>query len=195
MKILIIDNYDSFTYNLYQLVGSLVENDLNNSVIVKRNDMITLEEIKTLNFDKIIISPGPGSPDDPKYFGECRNVILQCKEIPILGVCLGMQGIADCFGGQIIKAKKPMHGKISHINHNGKGIFSDIPQDISVMRYHSLIVNKETLPNCFEVTAQSGDEIMGLRHKARSLEGVQFHPESYATEYGEKMLSNFLFTS
>ena len=196
MKILIIDNYDSFTYNLYQYVGEILMKQKQQFTLeVFRNDEITLAEIKKRRYDKIIISPGPGDPRDLKYFGICSEIIAKLgKKTPLLGICLGMQGIAACFGGEIIRAIKPMHGKISVIRHNKKRIFNGLPQDLEVMRYHSLLVEKETFPECLEITAISQDtkEIMGLRHKTYPIEGIQFHPESFATEAGKNMLENFL---
>lgn len=195
MKILIIDNYDSFTYNLYQYVGEIFTQQGTKFVLdVIRNDAKTAQEIKKRGYDKIIISPGPGDPSNKAYFGICAAVITNLgKKIPILGVCLGMQGIAYCFGGKIIRAKAPMHGKTSIIKHNGKGIFYGLPQKLAVMRYHSLIAEKETLPEILEITALADGEIMGLRHKIYPIEGIQFHPESFATEGGKKILTNFLF--
>jgi anthranilate synthase component II len=199
MKVLIIDNYDSFTFNLYQYVGELLQQKENNFIIdVYRNDKITISEIKKKKYDRILISPGPGNPSDPAYFGVCKAVITEIgMTIPVLGVCLGMQGIAYCFGGNVIRANKPMHGKVSSIAHDGKGVFKELPQNLEVMRYHSLVVANNSLPKCFEVSAKAKDtnEIMGIRHKVLPLEGIQFHPESFATEAGKQMLENFLFHS
>jgi anthranilate synthase component II len=199
MKVLIIDNYDSFTFNLYQYVGELLQQKENNFIIdVYRNDKITISEIKKKKYDRILISPGPGNPSDPAYFGVCKEVITEIGiTIPVLGVCLGMQGIAYCFGGKVIRANKPMHGKVSSIAHDGKGVFKELPQNLEVMRYHSLVVENNSLPKCFEVSAKAKDtnEIMGIRHKVLPLEGIQFHPESFATEAGKQMLENFLFHS
>lgn len=208
MKVLIIDNYDSFTYNLYQYIGEiLMKNGKPFELDVLRNDEITINDITQKKYDKILISPGPGDPNDKAYFGICSDVILQLGEnTPILGVCLGMQGIASCFGGNIIRAKVPMHGKTSIISHDGKGVFDGLPQNIEVMRYHSLIVDENNLPDCLYITAviksHSGTfltgeenivgEIMGLRHKTFPIEGIQFHPESFATEAGKQMLGNFI---
>lgn len=196
MKILIIDNYDSFTYNLYQHIGELLEAKKDDFILeVARNDRITISQIKRKKYDKIIISPGPGEPGNAKYFGVCSKVILEIgKKIPILGVCLGLQGIAYCFGGRVVKAKIPMHGKQSKITHDGRGIFKGLPQELEVMRYHSLVAEKAVLPEVLEISALSNGEIMGLRHKKFPIEGIQFHPESFATEGGKKMLTNFLFT-
>lgn len=196
MKVLIIDNYDSFTFNLYQGVGEILQGGtLPFSVNVFRNDAITLNEIKKTNYDRIIISPGPGDPTDTAYFGICAKVLVDIgKNVPILGVCLGMQGMAFYFGGKVIRALKPMHGKTSIISHDGKGVFKGIPQNIEVMRYHSLVADKKTLSKDLIITAVSNDtqEIMGLRHKTYSIEGIQFHPESFATEAGKILLTNFL---
>ncbi len=197
MKILIVDNYDSFTFNLYQYIGEICIQKQQEFVLdVIRNNMITSNEIEKRKYDKIIISPGPGNPSDRTYFGVCADVLTRIgKHTPILGVCLGMQGMAHYFGGNVIKAKYPMHGKTSTIRHDEKGIFTGLPQHIEVMRYHSLIADKTSLPNCLRITAMSEDtdEIMGLRHKQYPIEGIQFHPESFATEGGKMMLSRFLF--
>lgn len=195
MKILIIDNYDSFTFNLYQYAGEILKDKGEDFAIdVVRNDQITLDEIKKRKYDRVIISPGPGDPSDKAYFGVCGEVIFKLgKEIPVLGVCLGMQGMAYYFGGRVVRAKLPMHGKTSIIKHDKKGVFKGLPQGLEVMRYHSLIAEKKTLPKSLEITAQADGEIMGLRHKKYPLEGVQFHPESFATEGGKKMLENFLY--
>lgn len=196
MKVLIIDNYDSFTYNLYQYVGEILTDYEKDFILdVVRNDELSFAEIKMREYDHIIISPGPGDASDPKYFGVCARVITELGQtIPVLGVCLGMQGIAHYFGGNVVRAKKPMHGKTSIIEHDNLGIFKNVPQDLEVMRYHSLIVEKESLPDCLEVTASSKDtkEIMGLRHIKYPIVGIQFHPESFATEAGKLMLKNFL---
>ncbi|MCH1781608.1 anthranilate synthase component II [Psychrobacter glaciei] len=212
MNVLIIDNYDSFTFNLYQYVGEILQtldSDKEASVIVKRNNEITLADVQAMNLDRIIISPGPGSPDDPAYFGICSEVIETLgKTVPLLGVCLGMQGIAHVFGGDVIRASVPMHGKVSSIRHNGLGIYQGLPQELEIMRYHSLIVKADTIPSCLTITsvvandsradlsfdesALTGDEIMGLAHKDYPIQGVQFHPESFATEGAKRLLSNFL---
>lgn len=208
MKVYIIDNYDSFTYNLYQFVGEVLasEKSLGNienlDIVVKRNNEVSLDTIAAEKPDRIIISPGPGSPDDEAYFGVCAQVIEHLgQSIPLLGVCLGMQGIVHVFGGKVVKALLPMHGKISPISHKGTGIFSKIPDQLEVMRYHSLIADVQSLPECLEVTATVGDpadsptgefEIMGVRHKTLPIEGIQFHPESFATEGGKELIRNFL---
>lgn len=198
MNILLLDNYDSFTHNLYQLVGEILEKkDERFSLSVLRNDEVSLNDIKKSRYTHIIISPGPGDPSDRAYFGVCADVLLSIsKTIPTLGVCLGMQGMAHYFGGRVVPSLTPMHGKTSSISHDGKGVFHGLPQHIEVMRYHSLVCDFSYLPRCLEVTARvegSGAEIMGLRHVTYPLEGVQFHPESFATEGGLIMMSNFLF--
>lgn len=199
MKILIIDNYDSFTYNLYQFVGEiLIKKNGQFNLDVIRNNEITVAGIKKRKYDKVIISPGPGEPSNPLYFGVCAKVITEIgKSTPVLGVCLGMQGMAHYFGGKIVLAKKPMHGKTSLIKHDGEGIFKNLPQELEVMRYHSLVAEKKSLPKTLKITALSLDtqEIMGLRHKVYPIEGVQFHPESFATEGGKLLLTNFLFNN
>lgn len=206
MKLLIIDNYDSFTFNLYQYAGEVLSraNDKVRGqkpfeVLVKRNDELAFDQVAAIDADRIIISPGPGTPENPDYFGVCKQVITELgKTTPLLGICLGMQGIAYAFGGEVIRSPLPMHGKTSNIQHNGQQVFKDLPQPLEVMRYHSLMVNPENLPDCLEITATVSDstaspEIMGLRHKRYPIQGVQFHPESFATEAGMLMLSNFLY--
>jgi anthranilate synthase/aminodeoxychorismate synthase-like glutamine amidotransferase len=186
MKILVIDNYDSFTYNLVQLLGKEV-----NSIIVKRNDKITVKEIAKLNPDKILISPGPGKPED-------SNVSLACikefgSKIPILGVCLGLQAMGIAFGGKVIKAPELMHGKTSQINHDEKTIFRNIPQKFSATRYHSLIIDNDSIPGKLEISAHTDDNvIMGIRHKKFPIEGIQFHPESILTDEGKNIISNWV---
>jgi len=197
MKVLLLDNYDSFTYNLYQLVGEILEDQIQIFQLdVFRNDKITLEEISNRNYDRILISPGPGHPKDPSYFGVSESVLSNLgRLVPILGICLGMQGMATAFGGQVIRAQDPMHGKTSLIKHDEKGVFKNISQEIEIMRYHSLVVDRSTIPSFFHITAETLDkEIMGLRHKEWPMEGVQFHPESFASEEGKVMLQNFLFS-
>jgi anthranilate synthase component II len=194
MKILIIDNYDSFTYNLYQLVGELLDDYPDSEVDVIRNDKITLAQIQNAGYDRVIISPGPGAPGDPAYFGVCGEVIRKLgPTIPVLGVCLGMQGIASAFGAKVIRAARPMHGKTSKISHNSKGLFTGLPQQLEVMRYHSLIVDDTTVPDELEVTARTSDgTIMGLAHTSYHICGIQFHPESFASEGGKILLGNFI---
>lgn len=198
MKILLVDNYDSFTYNLYQYIGEVLEESGRAfKVDVVRNDEKTYEELNTAGYNRIVISPGPGNPSDPKYFGVCAKILLNpAPTQKILGVCLGMQGMAHVYGGRVVRAALPMHGKTSPIEHDGKGVFAGLPQGIEVMRYHSLIAEEKSLPDTLIITARTqGDqarEIMGLRHKTLPVEGIQFHPESFATEGGKVMLKNFL---
>ena len=184
--ILLIDNYDSFTYNLYQYMG-IFEKDIK----VVRNDKITIEEIEQLDPDRIVLSPGPKSP---KEAGICIDVVRHFyKKKPILGICLGHQSIGAAFGAEIIHAKELMHGKQSLIEHDGKGVFEGIPSPVHVARYHSLAVQKESLPECLVVTAETEDgEIMAVRHKKYPVYGLQFHPESIYTEHGKRMIENFL---
>lgn len=186
--ILILDNYDSFTYNLYQLVGQL-EKD----IVVKRNDKITIDEIKQLQPDNIIISPGPGNPTNKKDFGVCMDVINEFKgKIPILGVCLGHQGIFAAFGGKI-KRSEPIHGKLSKINHSKDGLFKNVENSLVATRYHSLICDEESVPDCIEVIAKTEDGIiMGIKHADCPVFGLQFHPESIGTASGIKIIKNFL---
>ncbi len=200
MKVLIIDNYDSFTFNLYQIVGEILERRTKDfSLDVIRNDELTREEIEQRGYQKIIISPGPGEPQKKEYFGVCGEILtVTGQTTPVLGVCLGMQGMAHFFGGKIVRAREPMHGKTSPIAHDSQGVFEGLPQSIEVMRYHSLIADPDSLPQDLIITAKadmpdSSFEIMGLRHKKYPVEGIQFHPESFATEGGEKMIENFLF--
>lgn len=199
MNILLIDNYDSFTYNLYQYLGEILTDRAGEFKLhVIRNDQLTLEQIQQSQYTHIILSPGPGAPSDKSYFGVCADVLTSITDIPILGVCLGMQGIAHYFGGHVIKAKHPMHGKTSPITHDKQGLFTDIPQNIEVMRYHSLIAQPESLPDCLQITATTQDqqqEIMGLRHKTLPIQGIQFHPESFATQAGKRILSNFIYNN
>ena len=218
MKVYIIDNYDSFTYNLYQFIGEILTSEKMRGniqdfdVVVKRNDDVSVEELKALNPDRIIISPGPGSPDDDAYFGVCADIIRDLgKTTPMMGVCLGMQGMVHVFGGKVVKAPLPMHGKTSPITHNSEGIFKDIPDQLEIMRYHSLVAENESFPEALEVTSSVGElaeadftnldviraggdfEIMGIRHKEYPIQGIQFHPESFATEGGKDLIRNFLF--
>ncbi|MDI6606143.1 MAG: aminodeoxychorismate/anthranilate synthase component II [Candidatus Omnitrophota bacterium] len=184
--ILMLDNYDSFTYNLVQYLGALGQR-----IEVYRNDKITLSKIKKLKPKRIVISPGPGRPENAGI--SCQLIKEFAGKIPILGVCLGHQAVAYAYGGRIVAAKKLMHGKTSLIYHNKKDIFRGIPNPFEATRYHSLVVEKKTLPQCLEVTAWTKDgEIMGLKHKKYPLWGVQFHPESILTKAGMHILSNFL---
>jgi len=204
----LVDNYDSFTYNLYQYIGEVLTTaKLSNQigdfeVIVARNDQVTVADIEAAHTDRIIISPGPGSPEDESYFGVCAQVITELgPTIPLLGVCLGMQGIVHCFGGKVVKAYVPMHGKVSPISHDGMGIFKDIPDQLEVMRYHSLMAAAESMPDCLALTAVVGNlgsdsyEIMAVKHKQFPIQGIQFHPESFATEGGKELMKNFLLAS
>ncbi|WP_410498002.1 aminodeoxychorismate/anthranilate synthase component II [Chitinibacter sp. S2-10] len=184
--LLMIDNYDSFTYNLVQYFG-----ELGQDVHVHRNDEITLELIEAMKPKYLVISPGPCSPLEAGI--SVPAIKHFAGKLPIMGVCLGHQSIGEAFGGKIIHAKTLMHGKVSPVIHNNIGMFRDIPSPVTVTRYHSLAIERETLPDCLEVTAWTEDgEIMGVRHKTLAIEGVQFHPESILTEHGHKMLENFL---
>jgi len=184
--ILVIDNYDSFTYNLVQYLG-----ELGAEITVRRNDQTTLDEIERMAPERIVISPGPKTPTDA---GICLKLIGKfAGGLPILGVCLGHQAIGQAFGGKVIRAPVLMHGKTSAISHDGRTIFAGLPNPFTATRYHSLIVERESLPECLEVSATSPDGlIMGLRHKEMKVEGVQFHPESVLTEVGKQLLANFL---
>jgi anthranilate synthase/aminodeoxychorismate synthase-like glutamine amidotransferase len=188
--ILLIDNYDSFTYNLYHYILEAGENGAVRQVLVKRNDQISIEEIKQLNPSAIILSPGPCSPNEA---GICLDVIEKFKEqYPILGVCLGHQAIGQAFGGRVVKTH-PMHGKISEIYHEGKSVFKDIPSPFKATRYHSLTIEPETMPSDLEITAHTKDGIiMGVKHKKFNIHGVQFHPESIASEHGHQLIKNFI---
>jgi len=184
--ILVIDNYDSFTYNLVQYLG-----ELGAAVKVLRNDEASVEAIEAMRPERIVISPGPGTPDDA---GVSLGVIARlAARVPILGVCLGHQAIGQAFGGKVVRAGQVMHGKVSRIRHDGKGVFAGVPDDFVATRYHSLVVERGSLPGTLEVSAQSEDgEVMGLRHRRLAVEGVQFHPEALLTEHGHRMLENFL---
>lgn len=184
--LLMIDNYDSFTYNLVQYFG-----DLHEEVVVYRNDAITLDEIEALKPDRIVVSPGPCSPTEAGV--SVPTIERFAGRIPILGVCLGHQSIGQAFGGNIIRAKTVMHGKVSAVSHTDCGVFHGLPNPFQATRYHSLVIERETLPECLEITATTDDgEIMGVRHKTLDVEGVQFHPEAILTEHGHAMLANFL---
>ena len=187
--ILIVDNYDSFVYNLYQFFG-----ELGAAATVIRNDKITVEEVVDLRPSHIVISPGPGSPEDPSYFGICRELILEVgRTTPLLGVCLGHQGIGHAFGARVVRAPMAMHGKTSLIRHDASGIFKGLASPLTVMRYHSLVVDPETIPPCVRVTATTDDGvIMGMVHRELPIHGVQFHPESIGSQGGLQLLKNFL---
>jgi len=184
--LLMIDNYDSFTYNIVQYFGELGED-----VRTVRNDEITLEQIAAMKPDRICISPGPKAPKDA---GISLDILREFKgKLPILGVCLGHQAIGEAFGGKVIRAKQVMHGKTSSIAHIGEGVFTGLPSPFTVIRYHSLAIERSSLPSCLEVTAWTDDgEIMGVRHKDYDIEGVQFHPESILSEHGHALFKNFL---
>ncbi len=186
MKVLVIDNYDSFTFNLVQLIGKLTGN-----VIVRRNDRTSLEEIDLLKPDKIVVSPGPGRPEDSKV---SLDAIKECgKNVDVLGVCLGHQGIGISFGGKVVKAPVLMHGKASQIIHDGKNIYRNVPQKFKGGRYHSLVIERDSLPDELSITSETEDGvIMGVRHKKYRIEGIQFHPESVLTPEGEKIIKNWL---
>lgn len=186
--ILMIDNYDSFTYNLVQYLGELGED-----LIVKRNDQVTIQEIEELKPDFLMISPGPCSPDEAGISMEAIKHFA--GSIPIFGVCLGHQSIAQVFGGDVVRAERLMHGKTSEIKHDGKGVFTGLQNPLVATRYHSLIVKNETLPECFDATASTNEgELMAIRHKELPIESVQFHPESIMTSFGKEMLKNFIET-
>ena len=186
MKILVIDNYDSFTYNLVQLLDGR-----KNELVIKRNDEITLSQIRILNPDKILISPGPGRPENAGI--SCKIIKTFGKKIPVLGVCLGLQVIGIAFGSKVSTSKELVHGKTSKVNHDGKTIFQNIPQHFDAMRYHSLSIVPGSIPEELEISASLTDgTIMAVRHKIFKIEGVQFHPESILTEEGEKIINNWL---
>ncbi|HLG31460.1 MAG TPA: aminodeoxychorismate/anthranilate synthase component II [Ignavibacteriaceae bacterium] len=186
MKILVIDNYDSFTYNLVQLLDSR-----KNELVIKRNDEISIAQIRALTPAKILISPGPGRPEDAGI--SCKIIKTFGKKIPILGVCLGLQAIGVAFGSKVTSSKELVHGKTSKVNHDGKTIFQNIPQHFEAMRYHSLSIVPGSIPEELEVSANLTDEtIMAIRHKKYKIEGVQFHPESILTKEGEKIINNWL---
>jgi anthranilate synthase component 2 len=190
MRVLVIDNYDSFVYNLVQYLG-----ELGPEMSVYRNDQITIQQVKALNPHRIVISPGPGSPDNPRCFGVSKAILQQVSpKVPTLGVCLGHQGIVSVFGGKVVSAKTLMHGKTSTIQHDGKGVFRGVQNPFLATRYHSLAGEKESIPSCLEVSAVSLEdgEVMAVRHKQLPIEGVQFHPESILCEDGKLIMRNFL---
>jgi anthranilate synthase/aminodeoxychorismate synthase-like glutamine amidotransferase len=184
--LLVLDNYDSFTYNLVQYFG-----ELGAELLVKRNDEISIEEIRAMKPERIIISPGPCTPNEAGI--SCDVIRAFSEKTPILGVCLGHQCMGQVFGGDVVRAGRLMHGKTSPIIHDGKGVFRDLPNPFEATRYHSLLVKRETFPDCLEITAETAEkEIMGLRHKTLPVHGVQFHPESILTTEGKHLLKNFL---
>jgi anthranilate synthase component 2 len=190
MKVLVIDNYDSFVYNLVQYIG-----EFGPDPFVYRNDQVTLQQVQTLKPDRIVLSPGPGNPEDEHYFGVCKAILQQVSPtVPTLGVCLGHQGIVSTFGGKVVSAKRLMHGKTSQIKHDGKSIFKDVQNPFTATRYHSLAGEKDSIPPCLEVTAVAVDdgEVMGVRHVKYPIEGIQFHPESILCEEGKLIIKNFL---
>lgn len=184
--LILIDNYDSFTYNLYQYLSELGE-----QVIVYRNDKVTVEEVERLQPDRVVISPGPCTPNEAGI--SMALIKHMAGRVPVLGVCLGHQALGQVFGGKVVRAGRLMHGKTSPIYHDGKGLFAGLPNPFEAVRYHSLLVEKESLPDCLEITAESDQgEIMGLRHREYVVEGIQFHPESIMTAVGKDLLRNFL---
>jgi anthranilate synthase/aminodeoxychorismate synthase-like glutamine amidotransferase len=184
--LLVLDNYDSFTYNLVQYFG-----ELGAELVVKRNDEITIDEIRMMKPERIVISPGPCTPNEAGI--SCEVVRYFSETTPILGVCLGHQCMGQVFGGDVVRAGRLMHGKTSPIIHDGKGVFRDLPNPFEATRYHSLLVKRETFPDCLEITAETAEkEVMGLRHKTLPVHGVQFHPESILTTEGKHLLKNFL---
>ena len=190
MRVLVIDNYDSFVYNLVQYIG-----ELGAETIVYRNNKASLEQLSQLKPDRIVISPGPGTPEDTRYFGVCTAILQNLSpKIPTLGVCLGHQGIISAFGGKIVAAKRLMHGKTCTIKHDGKGIFTGVRNPFSATRYHSLAGERCSIPSCLKITAECVDdgEIMGIRHLEYPIYGVQFHPESILCEDGKLIIKNFL---
>ncbi len=183
--IVLIDNYDSFTWNLYHYLG-----DLGCETVVHRNDKVSVGQVMSARPQAIVISPGPATPNEA---GICLDLIARASDtIPIFGVCLGLQAMGQAFGARVVRAPSLMHGKVSSVHHTGKGVFEGLPQDFTATRYHSLIVERSTLPPCLEVTAETDGLVMGLRHKTKNVHGVQFHPESIASEHGHAVLRNFL---
>ena len=185
-RLLVVDNYDSFVYNIVQYVG-----ELGARVEVRRNDQVTASEVEAGGFDGVLISPGPGHP---RSAGNCLEIIRRCGELrlPMLGVCLGHQALGEAFGAQVVKAPELLHGRSSLVHHQGQGVFASLPEPMVAGRYHSLVVEAASLPDCLEVTATSGSLVMGMRHCELPLEGVQFHPESVLTQHGYRLLANWL---
>jgi anthranilate synthase component 2 len=183
--IILIDNYDSFTWNLYHYLG-----ELGAETVVHRNDKISVGQVMSSRPEAIVISPGPGTPADA---GIIIDLVKEASgKIPVFGVCLGLQAIGEAFGGDVVRAPTQMHGKTSAVHHQKKGVFKDLPQDFQATRYHSLVIDKATLPADLEITAETDSIIMGLQHKTKNIHGVQFHPESIASEHGHQLLKNFL---
>ena len=183
--IVLIDNYDSFTWNLYHFLG-----DLGAETVVHRNDKISVGQVMSAKPSAIVISPGPATPNEA---GICLDLIERAAgSIPIFGVCLGLQAMGQAFGGKVVRAPVLMHGKVSNVHHTGQGVFRELPQDFTATRYHSLIVERDSLPDCLEITAETDGLIMGLQHKTKNVHGVQFHPESIASAHGHALLKNFL---
>jgi len=189
MRLLLIDNYDSFTYNLAQYLG-----ELGATVEVRRNDSIDLDEVRNIGPDAIVLSPGPGHPGNRRDFGICSDILGGVSPfVPTLGVCLGHQGIAQCYGGRVVRAQRIMHGKASMVEHDSSALFDGVPSPFQAGRYHSLIVEACSLPSALKVTAVTKEgEVMGIRHREHPIEGVQFHPESVLTPQGKSILANFL---
>jgi anthranilate synthase/aminodeoxychorismate synthase-like glutamine amidotransferase len=189
MRTIILDNYDSFTFNLYQYIG-----ELDDEPIVLRNDEVTLEALRRRAPDRLVISPGPGRPEHPSYFGVCTEAIHHfAPRLPILGVCLGHQGIVHAFGGRVVHAREVMHGKTSVVRHSGDPLFRGVPERFTAMRYHSLVCERSSLPECLNVIATAEDgTLMGIRHRAYPTYGIQFHPESIGTPDGKRIIRNFL---
>jgi anthranilate synthase component 2 len=183
--IILIDNYDSFTYNLYHYLG-----DLGVETVVSRNDKISVDQVMSTKPQAIVLSPGPKTPNQA---GICLELIQKASSsVPILGVCLGLQAIGQAFGGKVVRAPHLMHGKLSKVHHGAKGVFKGVPDDFDATRYHSLVVERASLPDCLEITAETNGLIMGLQHKSLNVHGVQFHPESIASQHGHALLKNFL---
>ncbi len=198
MRVLVIDNYDSFTHNLYQMLGEAmgVAEEPDGSLEVHRNDALSAAEIAEREPTHIVLSPGPGHPSNPRDFGVCGDVVDRFVDVPTLGVCLGHQGIVHRLGGSVVRAPRIVHGKTSALSHTGEGLFKGLPQDLQVMRYHSFIADRASLPSCLEVTAETADGlVMAVAHRDRPLVGVQFHPESIGTPRGASMLAGFLAMS
>ena len=192
VRVLVIDNYDSFVYNLVQYLG-----ELGAEPVVHRNDAVALGQLQALEPDAVLVSPGPGSPDDPGDTGVSIDAIRAFGEagVPVLGVCFGHQCIGQTYGGRVVRAPQVMHGKTSQITHDGRGVFDGLPSPFTATRYHSLVVDRASVPDVLEITAESEDGlVMGLRHRELPIEGVQFHPESILTEHGHDLLRNFLGT-